>query len=104
MAERFDELARQTAEQGVSRRRALRNLGLGLGGAVLAAVAPSAAKAAPCPEGSQKCGGAGCCPDETVCCKVQGAHFCCPTEGLINLGGCPGTQVLAVSVGCTRVL
>lgn len=103
MAERFDQLARDITEKGVSRRGVLRKLGLGLGGALVAAAVPASAQAAPCPQGSQKCGGAGCCPQDTVCCKIQGAHFCCPTGGLVNTG-CPSTQALAISVGCVRVL
>lgn len=103
MSDRFDQLAKDTAEKRVSRRGVLRKLGLGVGGALVAAAVPATAQARPCPAGSQKCGGAGCCPKDTVCCKIQGAHFCCPTGGVVNLG-CPGTQVLAINLGCVRVL
>lgn len=103
MAEdRFDDLAKGLASGRMSRRGALRSMGAGLAGALAAVLLPSAAHAAPCPEGQQKCGGAGCCPEGTVCCKVQGAHFCCETGGLVNVG-CPSTIARAVSLGCIRI-
>jgi len=102
MGSYFDQVAREAAEKGVSRRGVLRKLGIGVGGALVAAIVPASAQAAPCPEGGQKCGGAGCCPEDTTCCKIQGAHFCCATGGLINVG-CPATQVGALRIGCVRV-
>lgn len=100
--DRFDMFSRDAAD-GMTRRKAVRRIGAGMGAALAAALLPATAEAA-CPSGSQKCGGAGCCPDGAVCCKIQGAHYCCPTAGLINLGGCPGTQAAAINLGCTRVL
>jgi hypothetical protein len=88
----FDELARGLASGRLSRRKALRLMGVALLGGVMASI-PGAALAAPpirgcqtvqCPLGSRCCEkGSGrstiCCPNETVCCIVRGRLTCTST-------------------------
>jgi hypothetical protein len=98
MAERFDRITRASAA-GVTRRQALRRLGGGIGAAAVAAAVPAVAFGAR-PSGT-KCG-ATRCQGTDRCCKIQGAHFCCPSGGLINTG-CPSTLSGALNIGCLRV-
>ena len=100
MADQLDGVARGLA-QGISRRKALKTLGIGMGGAALAAFMPAAASGArrECPPGRSTPCGTGCCPVGTTCCPKDGRAFCC--QGTVTL--CPIT-IGALETGCIEVL
>jgi hypothetical protein len=120
MPERFDALTRSMAG-AVSRREALRKVGVGMGAAFVAALIPSSAlgKARTCPPGRQvgcpgvpccqngtTCcsaaasgGTAGCCAPGTTCCIVNNKAFCCP--GLVEV--CPLDLDGILHIGCLGV-
>lgn len=106
MGETFDDLAKSLASGDLTRRAALRRLGVGAGVGLITLITggrTAFAARRTCPPGTSTpcgagccpknaatcCGGTGtCCPDGTNCCvSVEGTQACCPS-GVININLC----------------
>jgi hypothetical protein len=104
--DRFENLAKGVASGKVSRRQALKRIGAGAGGALLALMTGGQALAArrQCPPGRSVPCGELCCPNGTNCCvTAEGARACCPTGQLVNICGSVNLAEI-VKLGCVTAL